>query len=849
VGDAHLDLSANVIANRLFESAKQFPNRSIVSDFGTRLTLEEFESLSSFFASKIREDALRHSGNSLVPLLVDRSVNSAIAIFAAIKSGIGFALIDAESSQEFVDAAFAKLGGHPSVVITHENQAVLFAARSTILVSSSDKLIHAHSSSQVNLSDPAVVLFTSGTSGEPKGVIYDWTTLHEVFRRNLSQLTDGDLSARCANFASFGFLAGLLRTLLIAEGVSVSIVDARTLNARDLLSLLKREQLTIISMTPSLAQTFTGIEDAKDLLPLVTQIYTYGESVVGRELSQIRRVINSGAKIVHRYDASEAPGGVYRYEIPSGAAIPPLLVPLGIAISPDRVTLAPVPEFDDGVREIVVRGLVAQGYLGEPELSAERFGIGDDGVPFWRSRDLVRLSPNGQLLHEGRIDNLVKINGRVVSTRFVETCLMAVPGVRHAAVIAEKKLSGRYFLLAHVEIDPNVEMSQDSVKAQLIEQELTWAIPQKIFRHNKLPLTNRGKVDFQKLRREEWPSWQTIRELGPNSALEIALKAKVLRILDLEEIDTDQDLWNVGLDSLGAIELSVVINRMGFLNVQPTDFAIHSTITAIATYLESIAVSGGETAFTFNADGENRPIFVLLPAGTSPLIFNGLAEVLGSSQPLVVMNSIDFSAKSLRLRTIERIASDRLARVREIQPEGPINLVGYCFGAILAYDMGQQDCANGGDARVTMLDSWFPALHLDDRESVHANESLIARQFKKSPRAIAESAYFRICAAYYVSSGKIPRNFFGAENFFPRLLSYSWVKIAAGYKPYPVSFPVAYIEGNDGKIMKDLEVLVPSEFLTVRAVDESHNDLLDPSALATIAQVVGSQADLKLPKI
>jgi acyl carrier protein len=570
----------------------------------------------------------------------------------------------------------------------------------------------------------------------------------------------------------------------------------------------------------------------------VKVIYTYGESVIGRELLQIRRIINSRAKIVHRYDASEAPGGIFRYEIESGGDIPAHHIPMGKEIAPGRVFLGPVTGYAADLREIVVKGLVAQGYLGEPELTAERFGIDEAGVAYWKSGDLVRLMSNGDLIHEGRIDNLVKINGKVVSTRYVETSILTISGIRHAAVVAEKRLNGRYSLSAHVEIDPLLNMSQDFIKEKLTALGLTTALPRKIFRHEKLPLTNRGKIDYKILRENHWPTWLDTRTVPPSQDLESALQEKIARILSLDEIDADQDLWKAGLDSLGAIELSVIITGMGFLNVQPTDFAEYSTIRSITNYLESIAVGGGATSFTFNPEGTEKPIFALLPAGQSPLIFHGLAELLGAKQPVVAITSIDFSAEQLRLRTIEKIAANHLEKVRSIQPEGPINLVGYCFGAIVAYDMAQQEVRRGGQAKVTMLDSWFPSLHVDGPRPVSQLPFLLARRLQKAPRMMAANAYYRTLAMYYRGTGKIPHNLTGTKYFLPKILSYSWYKIADSYDPQPASFPLAYIEGNEGQLMKEINQLVPTHLRTMRRVEADHAKILDKESLPIIAEVL-----------
>lgn len=159
--------------------------------------------------------------------------------------------------------------------------------------------------------------------------------------------------------------------------------------------------------------------------------------------------------------------------------------------------------------------------------------------------------------------------------------------------------------------------------------------------------------------------------------------------------------------------------------------------------------------------------------------------------------------------------------------------------------MAQQEIRTGREAKVTMLDSWFPSLHLDGPNPTAPVASLIARQFRKTPKAIAEGIYFRTVAAFYRTTGKIPPNITQAQNFLPKLLSYSWYAIADRYEPEPASFPLAYIEGNEGQVMLEMERLVPSGLTAFRRVDAIHANVLDEKSLTAIVDVLR----LHIPKV
>ena len=139
---------------------------------------------------------------------------------------------------------------------------------------------------------------------------------------------------------------------------------------------------------------------------------------------------------------------------------------------------------------------VAMGYWRDRALTARAFGVDTDGTRFWRSGDLVRPDDEGLLHFVGRRDNVVKINGKLVEPSEPERVLGSIPGVRRGVVLVQPAPRGGSRLVAHLEVDDTGAPTPAEVRTAVVDRVAAHLVPAVLVRHDHLPLTERGKVDF-----------------------------------------------------------------------------------------------------------------------------------------------------------------------------------------------------------------------------------------------------------------------------------------------------------------------------------------------------------------
>jgi aryl carrier-like protein len=280
--------------------------------------------------------------------------------------------------------------------------------------------------------------------------------------------------------------------------------------------------------------------------------------------------------------------------------IAPGPVPIGRPIKNARLHLLdprgrPVPEGVPG--EIYIGGAgVARGYLGRPDLTAERFvpdpfAENDPGARLYKSGDLARLMPSGDLEFLGRNDHQVKVRGVRLELGEIEATLLGAPGVREAAVMAREDRPGERRLIAYYTTDrdpaPNVDELRRHLAASLPEA----LLPALFLRLPALPLTANGKLDRSALPAPGNARPDLEREyVAPRTETESALVAIWSEVLGLERIGVEDSFFALGGDSIRSVRVIALAREKG-IELSVEELFRHPTIAALATYAEGVAAA------------------------------------------------------------------------------------------------------------------------------------------------------------------------------------------------------------------------------------------------------------------
>lgn len=440
-----------------------------------------------------------------LPVLVDRSVDSCVAVLACLAHRVPFFPVDARTAAGRMDQLL-DLTGRPDRFLSGPPADGVRWPEDCLPVDITADAPSPTSLGAVDEHRPGLVVFTSGTTGRPKGVVLDHATLDARFRRWHDEPHDDPPDFKGVLVLPVDSTFGLAMLGQVASGCSILVVDASTISPLDLLRRLTQFAPTEFALPPQLGRILAQLPDKDGLfLSSVERIQTGSEGFRFESLAGLLSILPESVEVLFGYGATEV-FHLLSYRFTLGDAPAEGQVPLGLPAYRDEVRFVPVPDMGDGIFEVQGTGAIAMGYLGDDEQTEARFIHDDDGRRWWSSQDLVRLNDDGLYEHVGRADDVVKVQGRLVSPSDVQAALQRIPGIR-AALVVPHELDSAVRLIAHVEVQPGIDVTLAQVRSALDEQLPAHMVPSAVMRHASLPLTDRGKVDRDALMSGPFEAW------------------------------------------------------------------------------------------------------------------------------------------------------------------------------------------------------------------------------------------------------------------------------------------------------------------------------------------------------
>jgi thioesterase domain-containing protein len=364
---------------------------------------------------------------------------------------------------------------------------------------------------------------------------------------------------------------------------------------------------------------------------------------------------------------------------------------------------------------------LGRGYLNRPDLTAEKF-VPDPyskGQRLYKTGDLARYLPDGNIEYLGRLDDQVKIRGFRIELREIETVLQEHSLVRDVVVVArEGKLVA--YVVASKESDRAKLWSElrSLIKSRLPE----YMLPAIFVEIDALPLTSSGKVDRRNLPvpDQSRPDLQQA-YVAPRDRVEEQLVTLWTRLLKLKTVGVHDNFFELGGHSLLAARLFAQIeNRFGKHLPLATLFQ-SPTIEQLANLLrDSGTVGSWSSLVAIQPEGSKPPLFCIHAAGANVLIYRPLSRHLGNDQPVYALQAQGLDGQTPPLTTVEEIAARYIKEMRAFQPEGPYHLLGASFGGLviyeMAYQLSRQDQKVG---LVAMLNTNCPVYTLGKRIASH----------------------------------------------------------------------------------------------------------------------------------
>ncbi|MBV4490401.1 non-ribosomal peptide synthetase [Pseudomonas oryzicola] len=565
-------------------------------------------------ASNRLADYLRQRGvgaGSIVALCLPRSIEWVGALLAVLKTGAAYLPLDPQQPQERLQQLLADSG---AAVLLHAPGDQRFAGLEGVQVVACD---HAHWATcsdrplqlAIAADQPAYLIYTSGSTGQPKGVVVSHGALASYTQAVLERLqlpADASMAMVSTTAADLG------HTVLFAALASGRLLhllpQELAFDPDGFASYMAQHQVGVLKLVPSHLQGLLQADRAADVLPAEALILG-GEACSWGLLEQVR-ALRPGCRVINHYGPTETTVGVLTFE--PGQPLPgcrtvPVGRPLGNACAQllDGY-LNPLAAQVTGELYLGGQG-VAQGYLGQPALTAERFVPAEGGARLYRTGDRARLTSDGLIEFVGRADDQVKIRGYRVEPGEIGRVLAGLPAVS-AAVVLALPLEGdaeRLQLVAYVVAAAGVSVEQ--LQALLLARLPDYMVPAQIVLLERLPLTANGKLDKRAL---PVPGAVSRGYVAPEGDIEEALAAVWADVLKLERVGSSDNFFELGGDSILSLQIIARAKRQG-IRITPKQLFEQQTIAQLAQVAKR---SEAKPAPAAGVDATSSGEAALLPA-------------------------------------------------------------------------------------------------------------------------------------------------------------------------------------------------------------------------------------------
>jgi amino acid adenylation domain-containing protein len=572
----------------------------------------------------------------------------------------------------------------------------------------------------------AYVMYTSGSTGAPKGVM--------VADRNLTSFLDamgslfpigpGDvvpaLTTPCFD------ISGLEMLLPLVNGATVVIVDRETASdGRRLRRFLAASAATLVQATPA---TWRLLIDAGWTGDSRQTLLCGGEAMTSDLALEL---IARSRAVWNMYGPTETTIWSSAYHVTSAAPGEP--VPIGPAIRGTTLYVLDdrlCPVSSGVVGELYIGGDgVAIGYLNRPKLTAERFlpdpFAGRPDARMYRTGDRVRGRADGTFEYIGRTDHQVKIHGFRVELGEIEAALRDHRDVRQAVVVVDDQGSRGRRLVGYVTSDRSEDSLARELRRHLVARIPGHMVPTRINSLSAFPLTANGKIDrnaLQALCRQPSAAGRSdssderrfpVREIS--DPLEQKLTECWARVLETSAIDPSSNFFDLGGDSLDAARLVCEIEASLGCDIPASTLIDAPTVAQLGEVIRRqragvtsashavVAPLAGSTSETFHAAAVRWPTLVpIRPSGTAPPMFvihggggtvlfaASLAKGVDPARPVFGFQLQGLDGWDATPRSVEELAAAYVEGIRSVRPSGPYHLVGFCFGGLVAFEMAQQ---------------------------------------------------------------------------------------------------------------------------------------------------------------
>ena len=575
------------------EQAIQFPDRTAITLQGQLMSYRQLNERANGLARTLRSKGIEVG--QPVGILAERSMEMIVGLLAIMKAGGAYVPFDPDYPQERINYMIGDSGVMLMLVQKHLADKAMSVEQQVMLDEE-----YSYDKDRSNLSnvnqpgDIIYIMYTSGTTGAPKGVLVTHRNVTALIQGTGEiQITEHDRVLQLSSYAFDGSTFDIYNALL--HGAALVLVPKETMGEiAQITDLIKRERITVSFMTTALFNLFVDCDLSS--LNNMRAILFGGEQA---SVPHVRRALASlgEGRLFHLYGPTECTVYAVCWKI-GGINPEAVTIPIGSPISNTKVYIV------DQYRQLQPMGTPGElciggaglslGYLNKQDLTNEVF-IDNPFAPgewIYRTGDLAKWRPDGTIEFVGRMDHQVKIRGFRIELEEIDAHLAKIPSIKQSIVVVREDEAGEKQICGYYVSDRTFVAGElRDILSQFLPR---YMLPTRLVQLREMPLTPNGKIDRKALPEPSERSHFTGTEyIKPQTELELQLAIIWSEVLENNNIGIDDDFVELGGHSLLALKLEVELQK--HFSIDQIDLQECNTIRKLASFMEhKLAVTAGQ---------------------------------------------------------------------------------------------------------------------------------------------------------------------------------------------------------------------------------------------------------------
>ena len=678
-------------------TAGKFYDKTAIRCKNQQLSYQDLDQRSNQLARYLIDQGVKP--NDIVGVAINRSLEMVVVLLAILKSGAAYLPLDPGYPRKRIQYVLEDASS--TILLISGRYAGVFqtSVREILIETVFEKLSEYSNGDLSNISNSrslAYLLYTSGSTGNPKGVMVEHQNIINLLNsiQRFPGITSED-KLLALTTVSFDMSVLELFLPLLSGAELIIATDEEQKEGHILVEKIYKDKITIIQGTPSSYKLMleTGWVGKTEL-----KLFCGGEAL-SKTLAD--KLLLRCTSLYNLYGPTETT----IYSTATQIFHNDQIITIGRPIHNTQIYILDTYGnlLAEGIKgEIYIGGDgVARGYLNKPELQAEKFITDpfakEPGRKMYRTGDVGKFLEDGRIQYLGRNDYQLKIRGFRIEPSEIESKLNDLDDIEESLVMVQEEENDNSRLVAYVIVKNNKEKEDLILKwrAELIDHFPFYMVPNEFIILPEFSLTDNGKIDRNRLVKAS-----THKENSLNAERISELEKKVIIIwsstLKIDSIGLDDDFFMLGGHSMIAAQVMQRLHRETGIRLPLTALFEAPTVKKLSLLIEQKGNNSlWKSLVSIKPGGDRLPLYIVHGAGLNVLIFHKLAMNLDPEQPVYGLQARGLNGIDDPFDNMEKIASYYISEILEQNPNGPYNLAGYSFGGVVAFEMAKQLKAMG----------------------------------------------------------------------------------------------------------------------------------------------------------